>query len=144
MSISTREAALSALHSVLEAHLLAPVERDEVIPDRIPADGLVVIRDGEAGQPEESFSPHRYHYQHRAILEVMVQGSGSATRGAAFDALVLAIGLALAADRTLGGVVEWAEPEAPSTVDLPVMGAAAIKAAEIAVVLHYSTADPLG
>ena len=34
--------------------------------------------------------------------------------------------------------------EAPRPVDLPVEGAASLKAAVIPVVLHYSTADPLG
>ena len=36
------------------------------------------------------------------------------------------------------------EAEAPQPVDLPVEGAAGLKAAVIPVVLHYSTADPLG
>jgi hypothetical protein len=44
----------------------------------------------------------------------------------------------------LGGLCDWAEPEAPQPSDLPVEGAETIKAAVIAVVLHYTTADPLG
>ncbi len=51
---------------------------------------------------------------------------------------------ALAADRTLGSLCDWVEAEAPQPVDLPVEGAASLKAAVIQVVLHYSTADPLG
>ena len=57
-------------------------------------------------------------------------------------ALLLA-GAALAADRTLGGLCDWVEAEAPRPVDLPVEGAASLKAAVIPVVLHYSTADQL-
>ena len=53
------------------------------------------------------------------------------------------IGAALALDRTLGGLCVWVEAEAPEPVDLPIEGAAALKAAVIIVVLHYSTADPL-
>ena len=52
-------------------------------------------------------------------------------------------GAALEADRTLGGLCDWAEPEAPASVDLPVEGAAALKAAVITVVLHYTTTGPL-
>ena len=52
-------------------------------------------------------------------------------------------GAALAADRTLGGLCDWVEAEAPRPVDLPVEGAASLKAAVIPVVLHYSTADQL-
>ena len=54
-----------------------------------------------------------------------------------------AIGAALEADRTLGGHCDWVEAEAPASVDLPVEGAAALKAAVITVVLHYTTTGPL-
>ena len=88
-----------------------------------------------------ALSPLRYHYEHRAELEVIVQvGNG---RASAFDDLVAAIGTALEADRTLGGLCDWVEPEAPASVDLPVEGAAALKAAVITVILHYTTTGPL-
>ena len=79
--------------------------------------------------------------QHRAEIEAVVQG---AARDAAFDTLCASIGAVIAADRTLGGLCDWVEAEAPRPVDLPVEGAASLKAAVIPVVLHYSTADPLG
>lgn len=47
------------------------------------------------------------------------------------------------ADRTLGGQCDWVEPEAPASVDLPVEGTAAVKAAVITVVLHFTTTGPL-
>jgi hypothetical protein len=59
-----------------------------------------------------------------------VQG---ADRDAAFDTLTTSIGAALAADRTLGGLCDWVEAEAPRPVDLPVDGAASLKAAVIPV-----------
>jgi len=70
-----------------------------------------------------------------------VQGT---TRDPTFDTLTASIGAARAADRTLGGLCNWIEAEAPRPVDLPVDGAASLRAAVIPVVLHYSTADPLG
>ena len=57
--------------------------------------------------------------------------------------LIASIGTALEADRTLGGLCDWIEPEAPTSVDLPVEGAAALKAAVITVILHYTTTGPL-
>ena len=39
--------------------------------------------------------------------------------------------------------VDWVESEAPASVDLPIEGAAALKAAVITVVLHYTTTGPL-
>ncbi|KAF0171203.1 MAG: hypothetical protein FD162_3131 [Rhodobacteraceae bacterium] len=115
--------------------------RDEVLPERIPAAGVMILRDGQPGEPEVTLSPLRYHYQHRAELEVVVQaGTG---RASAFDTLIAAIGTAMEADRTLGGLCDWVEPEAPASVDLPIEGAAALKAAVITVVLHYTTTGPL-
>ena len=90
-----------------------------------------------------TLSPPRYHYEHRAELEVMVQGNASADRDTVFDTLISDIGTALAANRTLGGLCDWVEAEAPRPVDLPVEGGQALKAAVVPVVLHYVTADPL-
>jgi hypothetical protein len=135
-----RETVLSALHARLQP-LAALTLRDEVLPERIPAAGLIILRDGEPGEPEVTLSPLRHHYQHRAELEVIVQaGTGRAN---AFDDLITAIGAALEADPTLGGACDWIEPEAPASVDLPVEGAATLKAAVITVVLHYTTTGPL-
>jgi hypothetical protein len=134
-----RETVLAVLHARLQP-LAALTLRDEVQPERIPAAGLIILRDGQPGEPEVTLSPLRYHYQHRAEIEAVVQG---ADRDAAFDTLTASIGAALAADRTLGGFCDWVEAEAPRPVDLPVEGAASLKAAVIPVVLHYSTADPL-
>lgn len=54
-------------------------------------------------EPEVTLSPLRYHYQHRAEIEAVVQG---ATRDAAFDTLCAHVGAVIAADRTLGGLWE--------------------------------------
>ena len=135
-----RETILAALHARLQT-LAAPVLRGDVLPERIPATGLIILRDGRPGDPEVTLSPLSYFYEHRAELEVVIQaGTG---RDAMFDVLTAAIGTTLAADRTLGGLCDWVEAEAPEPVDLPIEGAAAMKAAVITVVLHYATPDPL-
>jgi len=137
---TTRETVLAALHARLQT-IAAPSLRGDVLPERIPATGLIILRDGNPGEPEVTLSPLTWFYQHRAELEVVIQaGSG---RDALFDALTADIGAALAADRTLGGLCDWVEAEAPEPVDLPIEGAAALKAAVIIVVLHYATTDPL-
>ena len=136
---SYRETILAALHARLSA-LPATALRSDVLPERVPADGLLILRDGEPGEPEVTLSPLAYHYQHRAEIEAVVQDGD---RDAAFDALTAGIGAALAADRTLGGLCDWIEAEAPRPVDLPVEGAASLKAAVITVALHYTTSDQL-
>ena len=116
------------------------VLRGEVLPERVPAAGLLILRDGDPGEPEVTLSPLMYHYQHRAEIEAVVQGPD---RDALFDTLCASIGTVFAADRTLGGLCDWVEAEGPHPVDLPVEGAASLKAAVIPVVLHYSTTEPL-
>ena len=137
---SLRETILAALHTRLLA-LPATALRGDVLPERVPSAGVLILRDGEPGEPEVTLSPLRYHYQHRAEIEAVVQGTD---RDAIFDTLCAIIGAAIDADRTLGGLCDWVEAEAPRSVDLPIEGAASLKAALISVVLHYSTADPLG
>jgi len=137
--MTPRETILAALHTRLSA-LPATALRGDVLPERVPTNGLLILRDGEPGEPEVTLSPLAYHYQHRAEIEAVVQGTD---RDADFDTLIASIGAALSIDRTLGGLCDWVEPEAPASVDLPIEGTAALKAAVITVVLYYTTTGPL-
>gem|GEM_PF-80360 len=135
-----RETILSALADLLRTVPHVPVLRGDVLPERVPAVGLMILRDGDPGEPGVTLSPLRYHYQHRAEIEAVVQG---ADHDATFATLCASIGAAISGDCTLGGLCDWVEAEAPRPVDLPVEGAATLKAAVIPIILHYSTADPL-
>ncbi len=138
---SRRETVLAALHALLQTQD-APVLRGEVLPERVPPAGLLILRDGDPGEPAVTLSPLRYHYQHRAEIEAVVQAA--AGRDAAFDGLATGVGTVLSGDRTLGGLCDWVEADAPRPVDLPIDGAAALKAAVIPIVLHCADSDPLG
>jgi hypothetical protein len=135
-----REQVLGALFLGLQS-LDATALRGAALPERVPAAGLLILRDGDPGEPQVTLSPLAYHYQHRAEIELVVQGTSD--RDTLFDDLIASMGAVLASDRTLGGLCDWVEPSAPEPVDLPVEGAASLKAAVIPVVLHYSTSDPL-
>ena len=138
---SPRETILTALQDLLSTVPRASVLRGEVLPERIPPAGLIILRDGNPGEPGVTLSPLMYHYQHRAELEVIVQtGEDRDTR---FDRLIGRIGAAIAADRTLHGLCDWIEAEAPEPVDLPIEGGATMKAAVVPLILHYATTDAL-
>lgn len=139
---TTRETILTALADLLRTIPHVPVLRGEVLPERIPPAGLMILRDGTPGEPGVTLSPPTYHFQHRAELEMIVQSATD--RDALFDALVAQVGAVLAADRTLTGLCDWVEPEATEPVDLPVEGAASLKAGIIPITLHYATSDALG
>lgn len=141
---SARETILQRLYAALELVLLpmrVDLRRNDVLPTKIKDCGLVILRDGDPGEPEVSFSPQRFHYEHRVQIEVFVQsGSG---REDLFDRLCQAVGAAVVADRSLAGLCDWVEAEAPSPDDTPVDGAPPYRAAVIIVVLHYAISDPL-
>jgi hypothetical protein len=65
-------------------------------------------------------------------------------RDSLFDTLSAQVGAVIAADRTLRGLCDWVEPEAAEPVDLPVEGAALLKAGILPITLHYTTSDALG
>jgi hypothetical protein len=146
MPDSKREQVLGALLAALGNTMPAGATllRNAVLPERIPAAGLMILRDGDPGEPAFLFSPPRWYYEHRAEIDVLVAGPTPATRDAAFDLLLQTIGQALAADRTLGGLVDFALGEAPKPLDMAVEGAEGLKAATIGVVLPYDTGDSLG
>ena len=101
--MTKREQILQALFLGLQS-LDATALRGEVLPERVPADGLVTLREGDPGEPELTLSPLAYHYEHKAELEVVVQGTSD--RDTLFDDLIASLGVVLAADRTLGGLCE--------------------------------------
>ena len=137
---TTRETIPTALADLLRLIPFVPVLRGEVVPERVPTSGLIILRDGDPGDPAVTLSPLLYHFQHRAELEIIVQG---VARDAAFATLCGQIGAVISGDHTLGGLCDWIEAEAPRPVDLPVEGAASLKAAVITIVLHYTTTGPL-
>lgn len=137
---SKRETVLAALYAALAAGTVS-VLRNEVYPELIPASGLFVLHDGVPGQPDVTLSPATWHYQHRADLDVFA--CAAENLDTVFDGLLSGLGTLIAADRTLGGLCDWVEAEAPAPTDLPLEGAMPIKAATVTIVLHYSTTDPL-
>ncbi len=139
-----RETILQALLAALETVPGVTVLRGAILPERIPVGGLLILRDGDPGTPGVTLSPLQYHYEHRAEFEVIVQGKTPTARDATFDALLVDLASAISADRTVGGLCDWTEAQAPQPVDLPVEGAEALKAAVVPLILTYTTADPLG
>jgi len=139
-----RETILQALLAALQSVPAATVLHGVILPERILPGGLLILRDGDPGTPEVTLSPLQYHFEHRAEAEVIVQGKTPAARDAAFDVLLAELATVITADRTLGGLCDWVEAEAPQPLDLPVEGAEALKAAIVPIILTYTTADPLG
>lgn len=112
-------------------------------PPRIGPGGLVTIEDGDPGQPEVDLCPVRYNYQHRFPVQVLGYASASLTREEFVDQLLQPLVAAVMADRTLGGLVDFLDFEAPTWDDLTIDGAPPARAADCAFVATYATSTPL-
>lgn len=140
---SVRETALQALLAVLQTIPSVTVKRGEILPVKIPDNGLIILFDGEVNIAETLLSPLRYLIQHRAEVQVAVQKATSAARDTALDGILTNIAAALTANPTLGGTVDIAVLEAPQFTDEPVEGAAGLKIASIPVLLEYVAPTPI-
>ena len=105
MPASKAEQVLDALKALLETIPDAVVARNSVLPEKIPDDGLIILRDGDPGEPEQALGGFgNAYYQHAVEVEVYVEEGDAAARDAAFDDLLQQIGVALEADPSLGGL----------------------------------------
>ena len=140
---SIREKILSALLARLETVPGATAKREAPLPEVVPASGLIILRDGDPGDPEVLLSPVTYLWEHQTEIEIILQ-RGQDDDSAALDSLLMAVGDVLAADRSLGGLAEWLEWGAPKTSGLAIDGAAALRGATVPLTIHYGSSDPLG
>ena len=142
--MSQRENAIGALFAVLgQLSLGTTVKRNAVLPERIADHAMAILRDGEMGEPEVSLSPLTYHWQHQVAIELFVADADAAARDARMDGLLVELATLIEADRTLGGVIEYADIGPPKFDELAPDGTGGIKACLLPVVLHYSSLGPL-
>ena len=142
--MSQRENAIGALFAVLgQLSLGTTVKRNAALPERIADHAMAILRDGEMGEPEVSLSPLTYHWQHQVAIELFVANPDAAARDSRMDGLLVELAALIEADRTLAGVVEYAEIGQPKFDELAPEGTSGIKACLLPVVLHYSSAGPL-
>jgi hypothetical protein len=141
---SRREEVLDAIKVLIAGALPnAEVKRNLDKPERIPPGGLVIIRDGDPGEPDVLLSPLTYIYEHRVPIEIAAFASAMLSREQVVDQMLSAIGAAVIANRTLGGLCDFIEAEAPTSDDLETAGAISGRWADAAIIASYATANPL-
>ena len=141
---SQRESAIGALFAVLgQLSLGTTVKRNAALPERLADHAMAILRDGEMGEPEVSLSPLTYHWQHQVAIELFVADPDASARDARMDGLLVELAALIEADRTLGGVIEYADISPPKFDELAPDGTSGIKACLLPVVLHYSSSGPL-
>ena len=144
MPASKAEQVLDALKVLLGTVPDAVVERNSALPEKVPGGGLIIVRDGDPGEPEQALGGFGNAYdQHAVEIEVHVEEGDAATRDAAFDALLREIGAALEPDPTLGGLAFGLTYGRPEPSIEAVAGALAIKSATLTVTVDYESDAPL-
>ncbi len=123
----------------------AKIERNSAVPEKIPAGGLIVLRDGDPGEPDTALGGFGgVYYSHDVEIELYLEEGDAMARDAAFDTLVQAVGTVLETDPTLGGLAFGMTYGRPEIDTEAVAGAPAIKTGTITVTVEYETASPLG
>lgn len=135
--MSKREQVLNALLERLSALPDVEVKRNAVLPVKIPDNGLVVLRDGDIGEPDILLSPACYVLHHKAEIEVLIQQVEDSDNDAKLDSILEAIGLILKVDVTLSGLIDYMHADPPEFIEQPVDGGLTIKGAVVPIVLEY-------
>jgi hypothetical protein len=142
---SKTELILATLKSRLETIPAAHVERNSAVPEKIPTGGLIVLRDGDPGEPETTLGGFGgVYYSHGIEIELYIEDGDATARDAAFDALVQAIDTALETDPTLGGLAFGMIYGRPEINTEAAAGAPAIKSGTIIITVEYETTSLLG
>jgi hypothetical protein len=123
----------------------AKVERNSVIPEKIPHDGLIIVRDGEPGEPDRTLGGYsNTFYSHAIPVEIFIERAHTDERDAVFDTLLEEVGDLLEADLTLGGKAFGLLYGRPEIVTEPIVGAQSVKSATLTLTVDYEAASPLG
>ena len=97
--MSLRERVLSRLYHQLQAIAGTIVKRNEALPQSVPTAGLVILRDGDPGEPDVTLNPVHLFFSHRAEIEAFVSPPAGGGGEALLDALLGEIGATLKACR---------------------------------------------
>jgi hypothetical protein len=142
--MSKREDVLNALKNlVADAYPIATVKRNLTKPERVESVPMVIVRDGNPGDPEAILSPLIYLYEHLIPLEIAVPPHEAMTPEETLDQVLVAIGTAIEANRTLGGLCDFVHSEAPDPEELDAVGVAPGRWVTVNVIAVYSTTNPL-
>lgn len=144
------EQIVDALVAAITTRMAADIGADVAVIRSAPeaqaieaaAKGLVNIVEEATVETDRVFGVSRRYMQARLTAEIVVTGSTAADRDARLDAVYAAIGAALDADRTLGGLADYLDIGGPgAAINALWMGAADIKAGSIQIAVDYSTSD---
>ena len=142
---SRTEQIFGALKSRLETLPNVTVERNSVVPEKIPAGGLLILRDGTQGESEQALGGFGGTYCRQDVeIEIYVENGDATSRDATFDTLLQEIGIILDANPGLSGLAFGMTTSRPAIDTDAVAGAPAIKTGTLIIAIEYEAPNALG
>ena len=143
--MSKRDSAIAALFSCIEASAgttaTVQYEKDEVVVKTKP---IVQLDDGDMGEPEVTLgAPVMYHVELTVNVTVFVKKADISARRAVVSGLLAQLSDAIAADVTLGGVVDDSTTGVPEYIEFERHQLSDASVVQFPVTLHYSTSNLL-
>ncbi|SEM62805.1 hypothetical protein SAMN05192583_0887 [Sphingomonas gellani] len=120
------------------------LEPDDGKPTRLGDGGQVQVQPGDPGEADVDLSPPTWWWEHGFPVNMAVTVNTAERVEVVLDAKLMAIGMAIAADRTLGGLCSYLDAEPPAFGETEKQGSATIGWADFTIIATYSTTSPLG
>lgn len=117
--------------------------KNVVIPQKIPPEGMIILRSGKCEIIETILSPVSYVLELRPELEILVQDINDDKRYNQMLKIVKKVSDYLKDDFSLGGTVDYLHTEPPEYSDENIDGAAPIRIASIPIIIEFVSNNPL-
>lgn len=117
--------------------------KNVVIPQKIPPEGMIILRSGKCNIIETILSPVSYVLELRPELEILVQDVNDDKRYNQMLKIVKKVSDCLKDDFSLGGIVDYLHTEPPEYSDENIDGAPPIRIASIPIIIEFVSNNPL-
>ena len=117
--------------------------KNVVIPQKIPPEGMIILRSGKCDIIETILSPVSYVLELRSELEILVQDVNDDKRYNQMLKIVKKVSDCLKDDFSLGGTVDYLHTEPPEYSDENIDGAPPIRIASIPIIIEFVSNNPL-
>ena len=108
---------INLLYKRLERLKDVQIKKNIVIPQKIPPEGIIILRSGKCEIVETILSPVSYVLELRPELEVLVQDMDDDNRHNQMSKIIKKVSDCLKSDFSLGGNVDYLHTEPPEYSD---------------------------
>ena len=134
---------INLLYKKLERLKDVQIKKNVVIPQKIPPEGIIILRHGKCEIVETILSPVSYVLELRPELEVLVQGMDDDHRHNQMSKIIKKVSDCLTSDFSLGGNVDYLHTDPPEYSYENIDGAPPIRVASIPIIIEFVSNNPL-